>query len=67
MEIIRCSKCKKEIPKRYRNKYKFLWWNFEYSKYESDYYHMTQGFGIHLCLDCMKLFNKWISESYNKD
>ena len=61
MEIIVCSKCGCKIPKHKKKKFKFLFWNFEYSKYETDYYYMSQGFGIHLCLDCMKLFQKWLS------
>ena len=60
MEFIRCSKCGKEIPKKRKKRYKFLWWEFKYSEYETDYYHMANCFSIHLCLDCMREFKRWL-------
>jgi hypothetical protein len=59
MKLIRCTKCGKEIPSKLKKKFKFLWWFLEYYTYENAYWE-SHDFGIHLCLDCMKLFKKWL-------
>jgi len=62
MNIIKCNKCGKEIPEKQEKKYKFLWWCFSYSQDVTDYWHLSEEFGVHLCLDCMKLFKRWLRE-----
>ncbi len=64
VELIQCNKCGDFIPKRFKKKYRFLWWNYWATKYETDFWHMDQEFGVHLCNKCMVKFKEWLTHKH---
>jgi hypothetical protein len=54
--VIVCDKCGCTIPKVKKKKYKIFFLEKRYSEIETDYYHMSEDFSCHMCLDCFEKF-----------
>lgn len=55
-ELIRCDKCKIELPREIKGK--FLFWNY----FSSEGYYSDNELNLHLCKSCFKKFGNWLKK-----